>query len=62
MKAWKWCGHLRRDRCRQERMGITKGTKGIALKQVLASVGQGKLMNIYERLFEQYNIPVGRLC
>ena len=44
----------------RERMGITKGTKGIALKQVLASVGQGKLMNIYERLFEQYNIPVGQ--
>jgi glutamate 5-kinase len=44
----------------RELLGITKGTKGIALKQVLASVGQGKLMNIYERLFEQHNIPVGQ--
>ena len=44
----------------RERLGITKKAKGVALKQVLASVGQGRLMNVYERLFEQHDITVGQ--
>jgi len=44
----------------REKLGITKKAKGVALKQVLASVGQGRLMNIYERLFEQHDITVGQ--
>ena len=44
----------------RERLGLTKKAKGVALKQVLASVGQGRLMNIYERLFEAHNITVGQ--
>jgi len=44
----------------RERLGLTKKAKGVALKQVLASVGQGRLMNIYERLFEQHQITVGQ--
>ena len=44
----------------REKLGLTKKAKGVALKQVLASVGQGRLMNIYERLFEQYEITVGQ--
>ena len=44
----------------RERLGLTKKIKGISHKQVLASVGQGRLMNIYERLFEQYDITVGQ--
>jgi glutamate 5-kinase len=44
----------------RERLGLTKKAKGVALKQVLASVGQGRLMNIYERLFEAHNIIVGQ--
>jgi glutamate 5-kinase len=44
----------------RERLGLTKKAKGVALKQVLASVGQGRLMNIYERLFEEHNITVGQ--
>ena len=44
----------------RERLGLTKKAKGISYKQVLASVGQGRLMNIYERLFEQYDITVGQ--
>ena len=38
----------------REKLGLTKKAKGVALKQVLASVGQGRLMNIYEDLFEQH--------
>ena len=44
----------------REKLGLTKKAKGVALKQVLASVGQGRLMNIYERLFEQHDITVGQ--
>ena len=44
----------------REKLGLTKKAKGVALKQVLASVGQGRLMNVYERLFEQYDITVGQ--
>ena len=44
----------------REKLGLTKKAKGIALKQVLASVGQGRLMNVYERLFEQHGITVGQ--
>jgi glutamate 5-kinase len=44
----------------RERLGLTKKAKGVALKQVLASVGQGRLMNVYERLFEQHEITVGQ--
>jgi glutamate 5-kinase len=44
----------------REKLGLTKKTKGVAIKQVLASVGQGRLMNIYERLFEQHDITVGQ--
>ena len=44
----------------REKLGLTKKSKGVALKQVLASVGQGRLMNIYERLFEQHDITVGQ--
>ena len=44
----------------REKLGLTKKSKGVALKQVLASVGQGRLMNIYERLFAQHGIIVGQ--
>ena len=44
----------------RERLGLTKKAKGVALKQVLASVGQGRLMNVYEGLFEQHEITVGQ--
>ena len=44
----------------REKLGLTKKAKGVALKQVLASVGQGLLMNVYGRLFEQYDITVGQ--
>ena len=44
----------------REKLGLTKKVKGIPYKQVLASVGQGRLMNVYERLFEQHGITVGQ--
>ena len=44
----------------RERLGLTKKIKGIPYKQVLASVGQGRLMNLYERLFDQHSITVAQ--
>ena len=42
------------------KLGLPKNIKGIPFKQVLASVGQSRLMNIYERLFEEHNITVAQ--
>ena len=42
------------------RLGLTRKIKGIPYKQVLASVGQGRLMNVYEQLFAQHNITVAQ--
>jgi glutamate 5-kinase len=44
----------------RHKLGLTQTLKGIPYKQVLASVGQGRLMNIYERLFAHYNITVAQ--
>jgi glutamate 5-kinase len=44
----------------REKLGLTKKIKGIPYKQVLASVGQGRLMNLYERLFDQHGITVAQ--
>jgi glutamate 5-kinase len=44
----------------RHKLGLTQKLKGIPYKQVLASVGQGRLMNIYERLFAHYNITVAQ--
>jgi len=42
------------------KLGLPKNIKGIPSKQVLASVGQSRLMNIYERLFGQHDITVAQ--
>ena len=42
------------------KLGLTKKIKGIPYKQVLASVGQSRLMYVYEQLFSQYNITVAQ--
>jgi glutamate 5-kinase len=44
----------------RHKLGLTQKLKGIPYKQVLASVGQGRLMNVYERLFAPYNITVAQ--
>ena len=42
------------------KLGLTKRIRGIPFKQVLASVGQGRLMNCYEQLFARHNITVAQ--
>ncbi len=44
----------------RQHLGKTKAGKGIPFKQVLAAVGQSRLMNVYEQLFGWYNITVAQ--
>jgi len=44
----------------RHKLGLTRKIKGIPFKQVLASVGQIRLMYAYEQLFSQYNIAVAQ--
>jgi glutamate 5-kinase len=44
----------------KDKLGLTRTLKGIPFKQVLASVGQSRLMNVYERLFGEFNITVAQ--
>ncbi|MCL2150532.1 MAG: glutamate 5-kinase, partial [Dehalococcoidia bacterium] len=48
----------------RECLGLTRESsrelKGIPLKQVLAAVGQGRLMQIYEELFERHQLTVAQ--
>ncbi|MCK4368857.1 MAG: glutamate 5-kinase [Dehalococcoidales bacterium] len=44
----------------RHKLGLTKQIKSIPFKQVLASVGQHRLMNLYEQLFRQCNITVAQ--
>jgi glutamate 5-kinase len=41
-------------------LGLTKTIKGIPFKQVLASVGQSRLMHTYEEMFKKYSINVAQ--
>jgi len=42
------------------KLGLTTKVKGIPLKQVFASVGQSRLMYVWEQLFGQHNITVAQ--
>ena len=42
------------------KLGLTKKIKSIPFKQVLASVGQSRLMYVYEQLFSKYHITVAQ--
>ncbi len=44
----------------REKLGLAKKGGGIPYKQVLASVGQGRLMNVYEWLFERHGLTVAQ--
>ena len=44
----------------RDKLGLTKKIKGIPFRQVMASVGQSRLMYAYEQLFSQYNITVAQ--
>jgi glutamate 5-kinase len=44
----------------RHKLGIEGAVKGIPYKQVLASVGQGRLMNTYEQLFDAHHITVAQ--
>ena len=41
-------------------LGLTRKPKGVSLRQVLASVGQGRLMQVYDRLFNRHDITVAQ--
>ncbi len=44
----------------RHKLGIEGTIKGIPYKQVLASVGQSRLMNVYEQIFDQHHITVAQ--
>jgi glutamate 5-kinase len=44
----------------RHKLGLTKEIGGIPFKQVLASVGQNRLMQVYEQLFSHYDITVAQ--
>jgi len=44
----------------RHKLGLTKKVRGIPFKQVMASVGQSRLMSVYERLFDRHNITVAQ--
>ncbi len=44
----------------RHKLGLTRKVKGIPYKQVLASVGQSRLMYAYEQLFAEHDITVAQ--
>jgi glutamate 5-kinase len=44
----------------REKLGLTRRIRGIPFRQVMASAGQSRLMNIYEQLFGEHGIHVAQ--
>jgi len=44
----------------RHKLGLTRAIKDIPLKQVLAAVGQSRLMNTYDQLFDKHDITVAQ--
>jgi glutamate 5-kinase len=42
------------------RLGLSKKIRGIPYRQVLAAVGQSRLMHVYDQLFSRHNITVAQ--
>jgi glutamate 5-kinase len=42
------------------KLGKSDGIKGVPYKQVLAAVGQARLMNVYEELFDRHDIIIAQ--
>ncbi len=42
-------------------LGLNDRPRGISLKQAAASIGQSKLIQLYERLFSEFNIKVAQI-
>ncbi len=47
--------------CGMARLGLTKRPKTLKLKQVAASVGQGLLMEIYQKFFSEYHQNIAQI-
>lgn len=45
----------------RERLGLQESTESVAYKQMLAAVGQSRLMFVWESLFDIYGIHVGQM-
>nr|ADI19357.1 glutamate 5-kinase [uncultured Chloroflexi bacterium HF0500_03M05] len=41
-------------------LGVSKEEKTVPFRQVLAAAGQGRLMHVYEQLFDWHQVPVGQ--
>ncbi len=44
----------------RHKLGLTRDSRGVPFRQVLASIGQSRLMNVYEQLFGQHDIAVAQ--
>jgi glutamate 5-kinase len=44
----------------QEALALPKGRREVALKQMMAAVGQGRLMHRYQELFDEHNVAVAQ--
>ena len=44
----------------KNKLGLAKTVKGMPFKQVCFSVGQSRLMNVYEQLFDTYGITIAQ--
>ncbi len=44
----------------RQKLGLTRKIRGIPFRQVMASAGQSRLMNIYEQLFDEHDIKVAQ--
>lgn len=44
----------------RQKLGLTRKIRGIPFRQVMASAGQSRLMNIYEQLFDEHGIKVAQ--